>query len=185
MGFPLLMSDPITSFAIDAHMRSATRMAFKLPCFSRKKQPESNDLPGFQYEYLQQLEMIGQGSFGAVFSARLRVKEDRFETVVVKNLLGGCDEKVFMKEARMLHQIQHGNVVSFKGFFPNPCAIMLEYVYFDFSPLGENKKVNSLQEFLAFVDENDNFQCFSECGLHSKIAKDIAKELSHLHTRDI
>lgn len=165
-------------------------MAFKLPCFSRKKSPANQDLPGFRYEDLQELEIIGHGSFGAVFTARRRVKDDvletgALETVVVKKMLGGYDDKEFVKEARMLNEIQHQNVVRFEGFCPTPCAIMLEYVFFDFSPFGENKKLNSLQDFLGFVDENDDFECFNKFGLHSKIAKDIAKGLSHLHARDI
>lgn len=67
--------------------------------FSRKKPPESNHLPGFRYADLQHLEIIGQGSFSAVFTARLGVEDDQSDTVVVKKLLGGCDEKEFMKEA--------------------------------------------------------------------------------------
>ena len=35
------------------------------------------------------------------------------------------------------------------------------------------------------MDQHDNFECFSECGLHSKIAKDIATGLSFLHASDI
>ena len=120
--------------------RATTSMAFKIPCFSRKNPPESNHLPGFRYADLQHLEIIGQGSFSAVFTARLGVEDDQSDTVVVKKLLGGCDEKEFMKEAWMLHQIRHQNVVRFKWFCPNPCAIMLEFVYFDFSPFGEDKK---------------------------------------------
>lgn len=81
--------------------------------FPETKPPESNDLPGFRYADLQHLEIIGQGSFSAVFTARLGV-EDQSDTVVVKKLLGGCDENEFMKEARMLHQIRHQNVVRFK-----------------------------------------------------------------------
>ena len=62
---------------------------------------------------------------------------------------------------------------------------MLEYVYFDFTPFGEDKKLNSLQDFLGFVEKNDNFECFNKFGLHSKIVKDIAKGLFHLHSRGI
>ena len=78
---------------------------FKLPCFSRKKPPENHDLPGFRYKDLQQLEIIGQGSFGAVYTAKLRVKDEELETFVVKKMLGECEYKEFVKEARMLHRI--------------------------------------------------------------------------------
>ena len=55
----------------------------------------------------------------------------------------------------MLCNIQHDNVVKFKAFCQNAYAIMLEYVYFDFSVFGDecDKKVNSLWESLVFVDK--------------------------------
>ena len=59
------------------------------------------------------------------------------DAVVIKKLSeseeSGEDQREFVKEARMLYNINHENVVKFKAFCQNPYAIMLEYVYFDFS----------------------------------------------------
>ena len=87
------------------HQTRVTTMSFKLPCFSRKKSP-TIDLPGFLYDDLQELEIIGHGSFGAVFTARCRVN-DALETVVVKKKLGaGYDDGEFVKKNLSLsHQL--------------------------------------------------------------------------------
>ena len=86
------------------------------------------------------------------------------------------DQKEFIKEARMLYNLQHENVVSFKAFCQRPCAIMLEYVCFDFSPFSDDidKKVHSLREFLGFVDKQDALESFNQCGFFTKIVKDVA-----------
>ena len=64
---------------------------------------------------------------------------------------------------------------------------MLEYVCFDFLLFGDDidKKVHSLQEFLAFVDKQDVLESFNACGFFTKIAKDVASGLCNLHSRDI
>ena len=64
-------------------------------------------------------------------------------TVVVKKLLEvSVDyQREFIKEARMLHSLQHENVVSFKVFCQRP--FHLEYICFDFSAFGMLFKVKS------------------------------------------
>ena len=89
----------------------------------------------------------------------MRKQKSHTNTVVVKKLCASEedeeDHKEFIKQARMLYNIQHDNIVKFKAFCQKPYAIMLEYVYFDFSIFGDkcDKKVHSLREFLVFVDK--------------------------------
>ena len=97
------------------------------------------------------------------------------------------DQKEFIKEARMLCNLPHENVVLFKAFCQRPCAIMLEYVCFDFSTFSDDidKKVRSLREFLGFVDKQDALESFNQCGFFTEIAKDVASGLCYLHSKDI
>ena len=62
------------------------------------------------------------------------------DTVVVKKLE---DQKEFIKEKKMLHQIKHDNVLNFKALCQLPHAILLEYLYFDFSLFGDEKEVHT------------------------------------------
>ena len=95
----------------------------------------------------------------------------------------GEDEDVFLKEAKLIHSLRHENVVGFKGFCHSPCAMMLEYVYFDFSPFGNSKVISNLGDFLNYMDRVDGFENFKD-KLHGKICSDIANGLAYLHDRD-
>ena len=84
---------------------------------------------------LEEIVAVGQGSFGVVFKAKSKVHGCVSEKMFVKKLLleGEEDQKEFIKEARMLHHIKRNNVENFKALCQLPYAIMLEYLYFDFS----------------------------------------------------
>ena len=80
-------------------------------------------MPLFKYEDLEEIAVVGQGSFGVVWKA----KHHDAVTVVVKTLSeseeSSEDQKKFVKEARMLNNIFHDNVVKFKAFCHKPYAI--------------------------------------------------------------
>ena len=88
--------------------------------------------------------MVGQGSFGAVFGTKYARDLDRNsgEPVVVKKLLGSALQFIdaFTKEARLLHDLNYGNIVQFKAVCHEPVAVMLEYVDFDVSVFGGEGK---------------------------------------------
>ena len=63
------------------------------------------------------------------------------EKVVIKKL-SGEDEKekrLFLKEPKELHGL--------KSACMEPCAMMLEYLFFDFAPFGGSEIVSSLDQF--------------------------------------
>ena len=136
-------------------------------------------MPQFQFEDLSEKKVIGRGSYGIVYKARYLSEE-----VVVKKMLGEStdEEDNFIKEARLLKSLNHENIVSFKGFCPSPQAIMLEYVYFDFSPFEIDKKVSNLVDFLNFSDKVDAFKLFHSNMLNI-ICRDVAEGLGYLHLR--
>ena len=167
-------------------------MSFKLPCLTLKAIiPKVTGLPSFNYNDLEEIGVVGHGSFGVVFKAKRRSPVNDEEAVVIKKLSdsddNSDDQKEFVKEARMLYRIQHENVVKFKAFCQRPCAIMLEYLYFDFSVFSDdcNKVVQSLREFLAFVDTQQVLESLNEHGIITKIAQDVASGLLYLHSKDI
>ena len=52
---------------------------------------------------------------------------------------------------------------------------------FDFTPFGVDKRVTSLQDFVAFIDTFD-CQNFDAPHVFLSIAKNVASGLSHLHS---
>ena len=57
-------------------------------------------------------------------------------------------KSVFLKEAKILHGIKSEDNVKFKAVCMEPCAMMLEYLFFDFAPFGGSEYVSSLDQFL-------------------------------------
>ena len=96
------------------------------------------------------------------------------ESVVVKKLLGSSLQFIdaFAKEARLLHDLDHGNIVKFKAVCHEPVAVMLEYVCFNLSVFGGEGKVSSLKDFTSCLDTGD---CNGvDANFMNRIASDIA-----------
>jgi len=129
-------------------------VSFKLPCLTLKAIIPR--ITGLFSNNLEEIGVVGHGSFGVALKAKHCSPVNDEEAVVVKKLTdsddNSYDQKEFVKEARKDYSIQHENVVRFKAFCQRPCATMLEYSCFDFSVFSDdcNKVVH--REFLAFVD---------------------------------
>jgi serine/threonine protein kinase len=68
---------------------------------------------------------------------------------VVKKLLDSNLEarKLLLKEARLINQLNHANIVEFKGICIDRYqrhALLMEYVCFDFRPIGHDLIVHNL-----------------------------------------
>ena len=156
-------------------------MTFKLPSLKGKSNADkslvSHGLPLFQWGNLQEKEEpIGRGSFGLVFVAR----NGHGEKVVIKKLLSEDDQekRLFIKEAKILHGIDSEHIVKFKAACMEPCAIMLEYLFFDFAPFGGSAIVSSLDRLLQHLHMNEAIDQFP---FQEKIALETAAGLAHLH----
>ena len=130
-------------------------MEFKLPVLSRQK-TIPHRLRGFEFTSLQDKQFIGKCCFGFVSKANYVIGKECTE-VVVKEMLSESSDDIacFVKEANLLCSMSHKNVVSFIGFCPSPFCTLLEYVSFDFTCFGIEKKVSSLLDFLNYLDNMD------------------------------
>lgn len=164
-------------------------MSFQFPSLKLKRTKDDRvslllkNLPSFNWSKLTDKEEIGRGSFGSVFVARYPAN-DHDERVVIKKLLGTeeGDRRLFLKEASILHRLRSKNVVKFKGICSTPCAIMLEYLSFDFTPFGGNDRVHSLEDFLHYIHAHDAVDAFP---FHDKIVEDICSGMAYLHEQEI
>ena len=157
-------------------MISNGKMSFKIPSL-RKVLTQRNvakDLPSFEYEKVENKEQIGNGSYGLVCKGKYNN-----EIAVTKKLHGESadDEKCFIKEARLMFSLRHDNIVRFKAFSFSPCAILMEYLCFDFSIFELPKQLSSLVDFLNYVDKIDAFSSF-ESDLILKVGHEISKGLA-------
>ena len=84
-----------------------------------------------------------------------------------------------MKEARFLYHLEHQNLVKFHGMCK---ALMLEYVEFDLSAFGVNRKLSSLEALLQVVSKG-KFIGFEHLTPH--IAEGISLGLAHLHKQGV
>ena len=65
-----------------------------------------------------------------------------------------------MKEATIVRGIKNEHVVRLKAACLNLCAVMLEYVYFDFTPFGGSERVSNLYDFLLLTESRAVIQQF-------------------------
>ena len=106
-----------------------------LPDLNADKSLVCHGLLLFQWGNLREKEEpIDHGSFGLVFIAR----NGHGEKVVIKKTLSEDDQekRLFIKEAKILHGINSEHIVKFKAACIEPCAMILEYLFFDFAPFG-------------------------------------------------
>ena len=169
-------------------VQSQRMAAFRLPVVSSLRvQPAAlHVLPSFEFCNIHNKEFLGNGRYGLVYKANHKTAGGNQNVdVVVKQMLSESSEDVvcFAKEAKLLFSIGHKNVVSFLGYCPQPCAIMVEYVFFDFKPFGVDKKVNSLLDLLNYLDKINSVNMLGR-ELQAKICMDIAKALEYLHSKD-
>ena len=92
------------------------------------------------------------------------------------------EQKIFLREARILKRITSEYIVKLIGICLVPSALIPEYVYFDFKPFGAEVKVSSLDQFLKYNDREDQV---GEFPVHVKISLDISRGLLYLHERGI
>ena len=69
-----------------------------------------------------------------------------------------------------------------EGYCSNPVAAILEYVYFDFKPLGiDGDRISSLNEYLDFICTGEVVYQLSF--LQQKIARDVVTAVDYLLER--
>ena len=163
------------------HVKMAA--CFKLPSLVKKSKPHSQ-WPEFKWSEVNVEKELGCGLFGSVYLVKYE-KENR-RNIIVKKMKGESAEarRRFEKEAAILNTVKgHRNVSEFLRFCTEPYTIMMEQACFDFTPLGVPKQVNTLEDFLHFVDAEFDFTSFSDVLV--LCARDIVTGLEYLHKNDI
>ena len=149
---------------------------FKVPLL-----PPTVDLPVFNWSSVTVKELTrGNGAFAAVYIAEHR---DAVKVVIkLKCKTWDSSGKKFIKEARIMKDLMHENVVAFEAICLNPLAFLLEYCKFDFTKYGSEQVIHTLDEYLQFID---NFEADSFEKTFTYITADIVCGLRYLHSKKI
>ena len=113
----------------------------------------------FNWNELSDKDVIGSGSFGSVITTKYNGK-----TIVVKQLLEQHERnlRLFYREANILHSLDDKCIVKLHAVCQSPPAMMLELVYFNFSPFRLERRVFCLKDFINFLlSENGAMDSFS------------------------
>ena len=102
----------------------------------KKKIDRLGDLPQFSGEEKVGHDIIGQGTFGLFLQIRNHkplgtIKKSPAENVAVKKLLSTAQDftETVIKEAKILRELQHNNIVSFKAICKEPMAMMSDFPF--------------------------------------------------------
>ena len=90
--------------------------------------------------------------------------------------------RLFFKEAVILNDTNHRNIVKFLGLCPDPCSLMLEYLCFDFAPFDGDTTVSTLGHFLTCLNDNGLVDSFP---FQLQIAAQVSSGLAYLHQANI
>ena len=159
-----------------------TSNQFKLPIFRNGNVSTIQGVATFDISRLKVKDRIGNGSFGEVFTTDFSLSEQAPETVVVKKTFGALDgeeKKLFLKEVALQNKLNHPNVVSLKAVCYTPCAFMMEYIYFTFTPFRDDSRVSSLGDLLLHNDAD--YRCEGFETLVAFAVKEILSGLGYLH----
>ena len=157
----------------------STLGSFKLPSLIKKRRVD-HGLPTFNWSLVNDGQEIGSGSYGSIHRAIYNEK-----TVVIKKLKGESSiaKNRFLKEAKLLFDINHAGIPRFLGFTEDPYSLMMEYIMFDFQPFGIEKTVTNIGEFYHFIDHEFDFESFADVLV--VCIRDVVNALDYLHKHNI
>ena len=161
-------------------------MSCPLPSFDLKRSHNRPKLLNisiqeFNRNELSDKDVIESGSFSSVITAKYNGK-----SIVIKQLFEQHERnlRLFYKEANILHSLDDKRIVKLHAVCQSPPAMILELVYFNFSPFGLERHVFSLKDFINFLSsEGGAMDSFSP--LFIKITEDTTHSLKYLHDNNI
>ena len=164
------------------------RDAFRVLVSSRANEQRPVDfsvsVPTFSMRECSQVQMLGAGSFGQVFTCIYGNEKYVLKQmhVDVERMMG---PSLYQKELRLLESLKgHPNVVGIRGYCYNERAFMLDYHRFSFQCLEiDCRPVSSLDRLLILCHEYTHFVGCKH--LQVNIAVDVASGLQYLHSKDI
>ena len=122
--------------------------------------------------------LLGQGNFGSVIKCRSKINNMYY---AIKQLNKNClNQTEFIREAEILKNLSHNNVVKYFGYFEENNNY---YLVFEFAPNGSLKDYIDNYK-LKFNYKNANIPPFQQ-DFVIRIFKDLLNGLKYLHSNNI
>lgn len=159
------------TFQLNSDNNLASDLQPVLKAFDRQplSEPEQGFLISYQINYndLTVGNELGQGGFGIVYKGTYQFAPVAIKQLQIGNLSPAAQEE-FRKEAEMMAQLRHPNIVHFYGYCSIPKCLVMEYM-----PKGS--LFNVLQDKKQILDWN----------VRIGIAVDMVSGLAFLHSKNI
>lgn len=159
------------TFQVNSDNNAASDLQPAVEAFDRQPlpEPEQGFLVSCQIDYndLSLGKELGQGSFGIVYKGTYQFAPVAVKRLQIGNLSSEAQEE-FRKEAEMMAQLRHPNIVHFYGYCSIPKCLVMEYM-----PKGSLFSV--LHDKRQILDWN----------VRIRIAVDMVSGLAFLHSKAI
>ena len=90
---------------------------------------------------------------------------------------------LFAKEAKLLANFDHENVVKLLGVCENPVAMVMEYMNFSFQRFNRNASFCNLDDLLCYMSDEHIFHIYPKLGYF--MARDITEAVDISHSMEI
>ena len=101
----------------------------------------------------------------------------------IHNGFSSTDKKHFAKEAKLLHDINHANIVKIVGVSEDPIAIVMGFLHFDFRPFCREGSFSNLDDLLSYMNDEVIFFHFPK--LACFMAKHFLSAVDFLHKNNM
>lgn len=161
-------------------------MAFKLPAIPKITHHSNNyaflnakGVKQIQWSELHVNNVIGRGQFGEVSRITYQGKE-----LVSKQLLSQDEEdrRSFLKESLIMKDLNHPNILALKGVCVEKCAILSEYMSFDFHLFGKDEHAYSLEDFWHYIHRQNIVSSFDFAEI---ISSQMGNALHYMHRNNV
>ena len=152
---------------------------FKIPSLHDVSEKVNTDekLKRFSIKDIEKGNALGGTSFGTTFIAKFIGKEVSLKQLHARNY----EVLKFLKEAKIMSSLVHGNIFGFEAVFYKLLIFMKELVVFDINVFYTDPKLKTLEDLLRCCDSS----MFQKIEKTLPSATDTVEGLKYFHSKEV